>query len=145
MLYLVCIFIRMQYAHTNLLVFFFFLRIFILKKYFKNTHTQRQRERERERERERASVGVGAPGQLGQISPLASVSRCPVCPGSDGHSQSGTGRSVSYGRLNGVIVEFGHGLPGYDHGQNSTLIRGQTIHAKKSLSLSLSLSFSVTY
>lgn len=36
-------------------------------------------------------------------------------------------RSLSYGRLNGLIVKFSHGAPGYDRRQNYTIIKGHWI------------------
>lgn len=36
-------------------------------------------------------------------------------------------RSPSYGRLNGLIVKFSHGAPGYDRRQNYTIIKGHWI------------------
>lgn len=53
-----------------------------------------------------------------QMSPVLTLSRSRWVLGE---------RSPSYGRLNGLIVKFSHGAPGYDRRQNYTIIKGHWI------------------
>lgn len=53
-----------------------------------------------------------------QMSPVLTLSRSRWVLGE---------RSPSYGRLNGLIVKFSHGAPGYDRRQNYTVIKGHWI------------------
>lgn len=64
------------------------------------------------------SGGGGEDAVPEQMSPVLTLSRSRWVLGE---------RSPSYGRLNGLIVKFSHGAPGYDRRQNYTIIKGHWI------------------